>query len=140
MPAVGERESAASLDLVSADPPRSDDRNTAAMIEALQAAMSDNVGPLRDAGRLERALQTIAGLSAELGERPAGNAAAFDMRRLEWFDLRNMLLVARTVAEAALARQESRGAHQREDFPDMLPEWRRRRFARRDDPRAAAAS
>jgi succinate dehydrogenase / fumarate reductase flavoprotein subunit/fumarate reductase (CoM/CoB) subunit A len=140
MLAVGEREAAASLDLVSADPPRSDDRNTAAMIEALQAAMSDNVGPLRDAGRLERALQTIAELSAELGERPAGNAAAFDMRRLEWFDLRNMLLVARTVAEAALARQESRGAHPRDDFPDMLPEWRRRQFAHRDDPRAAAAS
>ena len=54
------------------------------------------------------------------------------MRRLDWFDLRNMLLVARLVAEAALARSESRGAHQREDFPDMLAEWRRRQFASRD--------
>ena len=61
--------------------------------------------------------RTIAELTAELGERPAGDAKAFDMRRLEWFDLRNMLLVARVVAEAALARRESRGAHQREDFP-----------------------
>ena len=48
-----------------------------------------------------------------------GNAGgAFDMVRLDWFDLRNMLLVARTVATAALARTESRGAHAREDFPD----------------------
>ena len=47
--------------------------------------------------------------------RPA--AAPFDMMRLDWFDLRNMLLVARTVTESALARTESRGAHQREDFP-----------------------
>ena len=66
------------------------------------------------------------------------------MRRLEWFDLRNMLLVARIVAEAALARCESRGAHQREDFPHMLPEWECHQFARRDsrgdDPRAAPAS
>ena len=37
---------------------------------------------------------------------------------------RNMLLVAHTVTKAALWRTESRGAHQREDFPGMLPEWR----------------
>ena len=46
------------------------------------------------------------------------------MQRLDWFDLRNMLTVARAVTQAALARTESRGAHQREDFPDMLPQWR----------------
>ena len=120
MPAVGQHEAGAALDLVASDPPPGDTRNTAAMIDALQATMSDNVGPLRDAPGLVRALETIAELTAELGERPAGDAKAFDMRRLEWFDLRNMLLVARLVAEAALARRESRGAHQREDFPDML--------------------
>ena len=55
---------------------------------------------------------------------------AFDLRRLEWFDLRNMLMVARTVAMAALARTESRGAQQREDFPGMLPQWRVNQVAR----------
>ena len=45
------------------------------------------------------------------------------MQRLDWLDLRNMLLVARTVAAAALRRTESRGAHQREDFPGMVAEW-----------------
>src|SRR4051812_30459304 len=114
------------------------------MIEALQAAMSDNVGPLRDVRRLECALGKIAEFSLELGERPTGDAKPFDMRRLEWFDLRNMLLIARIVAEAALARRESRGAHQREDFPDMLLEWQRHQFAHRDalgdDPRVPRAS
>ena len=42
---------------------------------------------------------------------------------IDWLDLRNMLLVARTVVLAAIARKESRGAHQREDFPEPLPEW-----------------
>ncbi|MGE0257223.1 MAG: L-aspartate oxidase [Alphaproteobacteria bacterium] len=140
MPAVGPREAGAALDLVAADAPRNDPRNTAAMIEALQATMSDNIGPLRDARRLEQGLRKVSELSAELGERPVGDTRAFDMRRLEWFDLRNMLLVARLVAEAALARGESRGAHQREDFPHMLPEWRRHQFAHRDGPITAAAS
>ncbi len=113
MPVVGKREAGASLDLIASGPPSGNAGNTAVMIERLQAAMSDNVGPLRDAPRLELALRTIAELTAELGERPAGDAKAFDFRRLEWFDLRNMLLVARLIAEAALAREESRGAHQR---------------------------
>jgi len=40
-------------------------------------------------------------------------------------DLRNMLLVAECVALAALERQESRGGHTRDDFPQMSPEWRK---------------
>jgi succinate dehydrogenase / fumarate reductase, flavoprotein subunit len=120
------------IDLIAADAPNAKDFNTAAAIDALQAAMAEDVGPLRDAGRLRRALATIAELSAALGERPCGSGSAFDMRRLEWFDLRNMLLVAQTVAQAALARRESRGAHQREDFPQTLPEWRRRQLVRLD--------
>ena len=60
----------------------------------------------------------------------AGGTGPFDMERLDWFDLRNMLLVAHTVAKAALARAESRGAHQREDFPGLLPEWHVNQVAR----------
>jgi succinate dehydrogenase/fumarate reductase flavoprotein subunit len=129
---VSVREAGATLALITADAPKDDDRNTAMMIETLQATMSDNVGPLRDARRLGLALTAIADLSAVLGERPGGDGKAFDMQRLEWFDLRNMLLVARTVAEAALTRRESRGAHQREDFPQLLPEWQRNQIAGRD--------
>jgi succinate dehydrogenase / fumarate reductase, flavoprotein subunit len=98
--------------------------NTAAMIARLQAVMADDVGPFRTGAKLRRALSGIPALKEELGERPAGSASAFDLQRLDWFDLRNMIAVAQAVAQSALNRSESRGAHQREDFPAMLQQWR----------------
>jgi len=98
--------------------------NSAEMLQTLQQVMADDVGPLRTAASLDRALGCIGALTAQLGDRPFGTQDKFDMQRLDWFDLRNMLQVARAVTEAAALRTESRGAHQREDFPGMLPEWR----------------
>ena len=48
----------------------------------------------------------------------AAGVVPFNVDVQDWFELRNMLLVAEAVAQAALAREESRGAHQREDFPE----------------------
>jgi succinate dehydrogenase / fumarate reductase flavoprotein subunit len=107
------------------------------MIERLQTAMANDVGPFRTAASLARALGAIDEMADELAERPVGDGGAFDLRRLEWFDLRNMLLVARAVATAALARTESRGAHQREDYPDMLPRWQLNQVLRLDGERLA---
>jgi hypothetical protein len=120
---------AAALDLVAADGTVSG-RNSADMIQRLQSIMADDVGPFRTRERLERALAKIDELAEQLGARPFGDGRRFDMRRIDWFDLRNMLLVARVVAKAARQREESRGAHQREDFPGMRPEWRINQVAR----------
>jgi succinate dehydrogenase/fumarate reductase flavoprotein subunit len=122
--------------------------NTAEMIARLQATMSENVGPLRTATKLGRAVDDIDSLERELGDLPPAAATAFDLQRLEWIDLRNMLAVAHAVAEAALNRTESRGAHQREDCPTMQPEWQRHQTVRWRDgrlqiagaPHAAAAA
>ena len=113
----------AALDLLAADAP-AHDLNTAAMLQKLQAIMQDDVGPLRSEPKLTRAIDAIDAMEDELGALPpGGGAGGFDMRRLEWLDLRNMLLVARAVASAALARQETRGAQQREDYPQTSPRW-----------------
>ncbi len=109
--------------------------NTARMLADLQAAMSKDVGPFRTEASLERALATITDLEQQLGETPVGKPGGYDLARLDWFDLRNMLLVARVVTEAALLRSESRGAHQREDFPGMLDNWRRNQFVSLKDGR-----
>jgi succinate dehydrogenase/fumarate reductase flavoprotein subunit len=120
---------AAALDLMTADGVTKG-VNSADMIQRLQSVMADEVGPLRTRRRLERAIARIDDMTAELGDRPFGDGARFDMRRIDWLDLRNMLLVARVVALSALRRAESRGAHQREDFPGMAPQWRVNQVAR----------
>ena len=112
---------------------RKDMPHTAEMLQTLQAIMADDVGPLRTQAKLERALSRIGELDAALGARPFGVAGPFDLTWLDWLDLRNMLMVARVVAQAALLRTESRGAHQREDLPRMLPEWRVNQVVRLKD-------
>jgi succinate dehydrogenase/fumarate reductase flavoprotein subunit len=117
------RRQGAALDLVRGGSGATPRENTAAMIAQLQAIMADHVGPFRTGAKLGTALDEIGALTAELGDEPPGGGGAFDLQRLEWFDLRNMLTVARAVTATALNRSESRGAHQREDFPKMLPQW-----------------
>lgn len=114
---------AEAIDLIRRDGAK-DPPNSAEMLLALQTVMADDVGPLRTAAGLTRALERIGTLETQLGSQPFGNDGAFDMQRLDWFDLRNMLTVARAVTQAALLRTESRGAHQREDFPGMEESWR----------------
>ena len=101
-------------------------RNTAALVARLQHIMSADVGPFRTAEGLARAAAALAALHAEVGEAPPGTPGlTHDLARLDWLDLRQMLLVAESVVIAATARTESRGAHQREDFPEMSPAWER---------------
>ena len=133
--------------LITADAPTSN-FNTAEMLQTLQKTMQDDVGALRSEAKLTAALNTIDRLTNELGSTPPGDGNRFDMLRIDWFDLRNMLLVARVVAEAALSRTETRGAQQREDYPQVSPDWAFNQIARLRDarielsggPRAIAAA
>ncbi len=102
---------------------RRDAPNAAALVRDLKALMADQVGPFRTEAKLQSALTAIARTKTEIGEMPFCSAAAFDPVLVDWLDLRNMLLVAQSVAVPALARTESRGAHQREDHPGLDDGW-----------------
>ena len=114
--------------------------NTAQLIQRLQATMQRHAGALRDETGLKTALREIDEMESQLGPSPLGSTAAFDMLRLDWFDLRNMLLVARVVAQTALRRTESRGAQRREDFKDTAPEWNVNQLVAMTDGRLAIAN
>jgi len=127
---LGPQVTGAPLDLLRADRGGGVSANMAALIARLQTTMADNVGPLRTEARLRQAMTDVAAIAAEAGAQPPGRPGAFDLERLDWFDLRNMLLVARAATEAAFNRAESRGAHQREDFPHLESRWQRRQTLR----------
>ncbi|WP_062461505.1 succinate dehydrogenase flavoprotein subunit [Demequina soli] len=86
--------------------------------KALQETMDRNVQVFRDAASLEEATEVI----AELRERYARVAIhdrgkRFNTDLLEAIELGFLLEIAEVVVAGALARQESRGGHYREDFP-----------------------
>jgi succinate dehydrogenase/fumarate reductase flavoprotein subunit len=123
VPAFNAKAARPALALLAAEGPA---QNTAALVARLQRLMSADVGPFRTAAGLARAAAALALLRAEIGTMPPGAPGlAHDLARLDWLDLRQMLLVAEAVVVSATARTESRGAHQREDFPLMSPGWER---------------
>jgi len=100
----------------------------------LQALMWDKVGVLRDKARLKTALARIREMRTEAANKFGRHSGGhFDMEFLDAFDLRSALLTAETVALTALARNESRGAHQREDLPDADPAFERNQIVQLND-------
>jgi succinate dehydrogenase / fumarate reductase, flavoprotein subunit len=114
-------EAAKSLLQVTAEERR--DANPAAEIQALQAVMNREVGAVRTEAGLKRALSHIESLGSLCGRGLPPPYHPMDCEWMDWQDLANMRLVAECVTRAALARTESRGAHQREDHSAFLPEW-----------------
>ena len=100
-----------------------DTPNLAVAVTDLQALMADKVGPFRTEEKLGEAIVEIDRMASELGAAPPSSGMSFDPLLIDWLDLRNMLQVAKAVAVPALARQESRGAHQRDDHPGLEEAW-----------------
>jgi len=93
-------------------------RNLEPIREALYDCMWDDVGILRTAEGLGRALRRLDELDAELaGSGVADGDRRFNLTWHDWMNLKNLVAVSRVIARSALAREDSRGAHFREDFP-----------------------
>jgi len=100
-------------------PFRSEAGSLGALREELQDMMWDDVGILRDASGLNRALDRLNGFDRALDETGlVDQGRAFNLTWHDWLNLKNQILVSRSIAAAALARENSRGAHYREDFPE----------------------
>jgi succinate dehydrogenase / fumarate reductase flavoprotein subunit len=91
----------------------------------VQQTMSDLVGIIRREDEIKTALAELEKLRERAAQVSAEGGAAYNPGWHLALDLRNIMLIADCVAQAALERQESRGGHTRDDFPGMSPEWRK---------------
>jgi succinate dehydrogenase/fumarate reductase flavoprotein subunit len=85
----------------------------------LQNLMWEKAGPFRTGEKLAAALARIQQMQRDdLPNASVTDETSYNLDLQDWFELRAMLTTAETLVGSALARNESRGAHQREDFPD----------------------
>jgi succinate dehydrogenase / fumarate reductase, flavoprotein subunit len=91
----------------------------------VQQTMSDLVGIIRRESEIKTAIAELEKLRERAARVSAEGGAAYNPGWHLALDLRNIMLIADCVAQAALERQESRGGHTRDDFPGMSPEWRK---------------
>jgi fumarate reductase flavoprotein subunit len=92
--------------------------NIEAVRERLYDVMWEKVGIIRAAAGLQQAQAELHALDGELDSYslPLGERA-FNLTWHDWLNLKSLVAVSRAIAAAALAREDSRGAHFRTDFP-----------------------
>lgn len=123
-------------DLPWTEPPDSPEREVLAKIErlkqrppggersvrlrsAMQEAMTTHCSVFRDEGTLSEVLSTIRSLRERYAEISIDNRGSrFNSDLLEALELEGLLDLAEAITVSALSRQESRGAHSREDYPE----------------------
>jgi L-aspartate oxidase len=98
-----------------ADGPVAPEGEPGALRAGLQAALTAHAGVVRDAVSLRAAEHAIADITAS-----SQASGPFGAPRAE---LDNLLVLARALIEGASAREESRGAHTRSDFPESSDDY-----------------
>ncbi len=124
-PTATDADLAAARDEALAPLERSGGENPYTVHSEVQQTMSDLVGIIRKEDEIKGALAELEKLRARAANVSSEGGPAYNPGWHLALDLRNIMLIAECVAQAALERQESRGGHTRDDFPGMSPEWRK---------------
>lgn len=85
----------------------------------LQEAMWEDVGVMRTGAGLERGQRRVAEIQAELMEAGVDPSnLAFNLTWHDWLNMASLTEISAVIARAGELRENSRGAHFREDFPE----------------------
>ncbi len=98
--------------------------NSYSLHAELQEITHNLVGIIRTGAELQSAIEKIADIRKRSANVSVSGGRKFNPGFHLAFDLDNMLLVAESTAKSAIAREESRGGHTRDDFPGMNNKWR----------------
>ena len=91
-----------------------------ALRDRLLDLMWNGVGVLRDARGIAQSRAELASLKTELLATGLGDDnRVFNLSWHDWLNLHSLIEVSEVIAAAALSRENSRGAHYREDFPEV---------------------
>jgi L-aspartate oxidase len=82
----------------------------------LQASMSAGAGVLRSRDSLLKARADLGEIGKQISTQPC----------VEAWETTNLYHLALAIVRSALLREETRGSHWREDFPESLDAWRKR--------------
>ncbi len=91
----------------------------------VQDLMWDCAGPFRSGEHLQQALASLGASRDRLSDLAIAPGEVFNIDLQDWYELKAMLRSAEAVVVGALNRTESRGAHQRLDFPHTLAAFER---------------
>ena len=101
----------------------SDIESPYAVQKALQNAMQDLVGIVRNDAEMAQAIVQIGELKVRAHKAGVDGHREYNPGWHTALDLHNMLTVSEAIAKSAILRQESRGGHFREDFTEKSKEW-----------------
>ena len=90
----------------------------------LQQLMNDLVGIIRTGSEMREALDRLDGLKARAAKVQVTGGRAYNPGWHLALDLNNLIIVSESIARSALLREESRGGHTRDDYPEMSATWR----------------
>ncbi|MGO1291425.1 MAG: FAD-dependent oxidoreductase [Brevibacterium linens] len=96
--------------------------NVRALQREVRNLMTEHAGVVRDEAGLLAGLEKLSGIEARMGSVGIHPDIAGFADLSHAFDLQSSVLAARATLECALERRETRGCHNRSDYPEIDPE------------------
>ncbi|GGH38011.1 L-aspartate oxidase [Microbacterium album] len=95
--------------------------NVRVLQRAIRDTMTEHAGVVRDEAGLLRGLEEIASIESRIDDVGVHPDIAGFQDLAHAFDLKASALAARATLQSALERRETRGAHNRSDYPELDP-------------------